>query len=84
MIARLSGEVWDTGENWIVVGAGGVGFRVHVPASVHELVAGVGQVELYTYLHVRESELALYGFLTDEELSLFKLLLSVSGIGPLL
>ncbi|MCJ7737020.1 MAG: Holliday junction branch migration protein RuvA [Anaerolineae bacterium] len=82
MIARLSGDVWDIGENWIVVGAGGVGFRVHVPASVHERVAGVGQVELYTYLHVRESELALYGFLTDEELSLFKLLLSVSGIGP--
>jgi len=43
----------------------------------------VGQsVELFTHLHVRENELALYGFLTEEELSLFKLLLSISGVGP--
>ena len=82
MIARLSGEVWEVGESWIVVRVGGVGFRVHVPTSVLERVVEVGQVELCTYLHVRESELALYGFLTDEELSLFRLLLSVSGIGP--
>jgi len=82
MIARLSGDVWDFGDSWIVVRAGGVGFHVHVPISVLERAAGVGQVELYTHLHVREGELALYGFLTDEELSLFRLLLSVSGIGP--
>jgi Holliday junction DNA helicase RuvA len=43
----------------------------------------VGQpVELFTHLYVRESELALYGFLTEEELALFKLLLSISGVGP--
>jgi len=43
----------------------------------------VGQpVDLFTHLHVRENELALYGFLTEEELALFKLLLSISGVGP--
>jgi len=44
---------------------------------------GVGQpVELFTHLHVRENELALYGFLTEDELTLFKVLLSISGVGP--
>jgi len=83
MIARLNGIVWDVGKSHVVVRTGGVGFLVRVPASVLDQVGGVDQaIELYTYLHVRESELSLYGFLTEEELSLFKLLLSVSGIGP--
>jgi len=83
MIARLSGTVWNIGEGYVVVRAGGVGFRVHVPSGVLAHVGGVAQpVELFTHLHVRENELALYGFLTEEELSLFKLLLSISGIGP--
>jgi len=56
---------------------------VHTPSGVLAQLDGVGQpVELFTHLHVRESELTLYGFLTEEELALFKLLLSVSGVGP--
>lgn len=83
MISRLSGSVWAVGEDHLVVGAAGIGFRVYVPAAVPSQVGGVGQnVELHTYLHVRENELSLYGFLTEEELLFFKLLLSVSGIGP--
>jgi len=66
-----------------VVRIGGVGLQVHVPADVLRQLDGPGyQVELFTYLHVRENDLALYGFLTEEELTLFKLLLSVSGVGP--
>jgi Holliday junction DNA helicase RuvA len=83
MIARLSGAVWSIGEGYVVVRSGGVGLRVHVPSDLLARLDGVGQpVELFTHLHVRENELALYGFLTEEELSLFDLLLSVSGIGP--
>jgi len=83
MIARLSGMVWGIGEGHVVVRAGGIGFRVYVPSGVLAQLDGVGEpVELFTYLHVREKELALYGFLTEEKLSLFKLLLNISGVGP--
>jgi Holliday junction DNA helicase RuvA len=83
LIARLSGTVAALGPDRLVVQVGGVGFRVHVPTSVLEQVDGVGRpVELVTHLHVRESELTLYGFLTEEELALFELLLGVSGVGP--
>jgi Holliday junction DNA helicase RuvA len=83
MIARLSGTVWNIGQGLVVVRTGGIGLQVHVPSGVLAQLDGVGQpVELFTHLHVRENELALYGFLTEEELALFKLLLSVSGVGP--
>ena len=83
MIARLNGTVWSVGEDHVVVRVGGVGLYVRVPASVLAQLDDVGQpVELFTHLHVRENELALFGFLTEEELTLFKLLLSISGVGP--
>lgn len=83
MIARLSGTVWNIGKGYVVLNVGGVGFQVSVPSGVLSQLDGMGQpVELFTHLHVREGELALYGFLTDEELALFRLLLSVSGVGP--
>jgi Holliday junction DNA helicase RuvA len=83
MIARLSGMVWSVGKGHLIVNVGGLGFQVSVPAGVLAQLDGAGQpVELFTHLHVRESELALYGFLTEEELALFRLLLSVSGVGP--
>jgi len=83
MITRLSGTVWDVGEGYVVIRSGGVGLQVHVPSDLLARLDGAGQpVELFTHLHVRENELALYGFLTKEELMLFELLLSVSGIGP--
>jgi Holliday junction DNA helicase RuvA len=83
MIARLSGTVWSVGDGHIVIRAGGIGLRVHVPSGVLAQLDGVGRpIELFTHLHVRDNELALYGFLTEEELALFKLLLSISGVGP--
>ncbi len=83
MISKLSGPVWGTGDGYVVIRAGGVGFQVHVPADVLEQVQGVEQpVELFTYLQVRENKLALYGFLTRETRALFELLLEISGVGP--
>ena len=83
MIARLSGTVWSAGKDHLVVRVGGIGFQVHAPAGVLRQLDDVEQpVELFTYLHVRENELALYGFLTQEERALFELLLGISGIGP--
>lgn len=83
MIASLRGRVVDRGDNSIVVDVGGVGFRVHVPDSLLERMGKTGQeVSLFTRLHVREGELSLYGCATAEDLALFELLLTVSGIGP--
>ncbi|MGQ9467172.1 MAG: Holliday junction branch migration protein RuvA [Anaerolineae bacterium] len=83
MISRLTGTVTAIKPDRIIVQVGGLGFTVYVPTSVLQAVDGVGQpVELVTHLHVRENELALYGFLTEEELALFELLLGVSGVGP--
>ncbi|MCS7178348.1 MAG: Holliday junction branch migration protein RuvA [Anaerolineae bacterium] len=83
MIARLIGTVASVKPDRLIIQVGGLGISVYVPASVLRAVDGVGQpVELVTHLHVRENELALYGFLTEEELSLFEALLGVSGVGP--
>lgn len=82
MIARLSGTVAAVGPDHVIVQVGGVGFHVRVPTQVLEQVQPSRAVELLTHLHVRENEISLYGFLTEEERALFELLLGVSGVGP--
>ena len=83
MLASLSGVVAATGKDFVVIQVGGVGFQVSVPQTVLDGLAGSGlELTVYTHLHVRENELALYGFGSEEELALFRLLLGVSGIGP--
>ncbi len=83
MIASLEGTVAAVGGNYLVVTVAGIGFRVYVPDKVLQQAAGAGaHILLFTHLHVRENELALYGCTTQEEIELFRLLLSVSGIGP--
>jgi Holliday junction DNA helicase RuvA len=83
MIASLSGTLASTSQDCLVIQVGGVGFQVFVPQTVLGGLTGPGQeVTLYTHLHVRENELTLYGCGSEEELALFRLLLSVSGIGP--
>ncbi|GAI37234.1 unnamed protein product, partial [marine sediment metagenome] len=67
----------------VIVNAGGIGFRVYVPGStLSQLGAIDDKVSLYTHLHLREDNVSLYGFVSEEELALFKNLISVSGIGP--
>jgi Holliday junction DNA helicase RuvA len=82
MIATLEGTLEYRGDNSIIINVGGIGFRVYVPAStLSQLGAVKGRVSLYTHLHVREDNISLYGFASSEELTLFKSLISVSGIG---
>jgi len=82
MIARLQGRVEARDKGALIVAVNGLGLRVLVPAPC-AAGAQVGEpVALFTYLHVRENELSLYGCSSEEELSLFEQLLSVSGIGP--
>lgn len=83
MIATLQGRIAAKGENYVIVDVAGVGFKVYVPLSLMERLGGIGhEVSLFTHMHVRENELALYGCGTPDELALFELLLGVSGIGP--
>jgi Holliday junction DNA helicase RuvA len=84
MIASLRGTVLQMQQpTFLVVEVGGVGFKVFVPASVFDELDGIGRgVFLHTYLMVREDALNLYGFSTEEQRSLFELLLTVQGVGP--
>jgi len=82
MIATLEGTLEYRGDDSIIINVGGIGFRVHVPTSTSSQLGAVkGRVSLYTHLHVREDNISLYGFASSEELTLFKSLISVSGIG---
>ena len=83
MIATLHGKLQSRTDDSLIVNVGGVGFRVRAPSgTIASLGAAGSDVMLYTHLHVREDDLSLYGFATEDELRLFELLLTVSGIGP--
>jgi Holliday junction DNA helicase RuvA len=82
VIARLRGSVETIERDGVIVGVGGVGFHVRVSAAARELAGKSRTIDLFTHLHVRENEIALYGFASEEELALFELLIGVSGIGP--
>ena len=83
MIGYLKGEVAGIYEDRIILEVAGIGYNIFMPASSLDLIEGAGtDLKVYTYLLVREDTLALYGFLTRDDLELYKLLLSVNGIGP--
>ena len=83
MIASLSGTVQKIEAGSLIVAVGGVGVRVYVPRTVLENVGGVGRViGLHTHLQVRESDLSLFGFESEDDLELFEVLLGVQGVGP--
>jgi len=83
MIASLSGTLTTTGKGSVIIQVGGVGFQVFVPRTLLDSQPEIGQeIQIFTHLHVRENELTLFGFVSEEELALFRLLQTVSGVGP--
>ena len=82
MIGHLEGRIVDLAPGKLLLAAGGVGYEVAVPLSAHPLLAGCDTAALFIHTHVREDQLALYGFPTRRERDTFRLLLAVSGIGP--
>ncbi len=83
MIAFVKGKIEDLSEENVVVDVGGVGINVKISAGTFHLLPGIGgEVKLYTYTSVREDAFNLFGFLTRDELELFKKLITVNGIGP--
>ena len=83
MIGYIKGEIAAIYADSIVLESGSIGYNIFMPKSSLDLLDGVGSsVKVYTYLHVREDALLLYGFLTKDDLDLYKLLISVNGVGP--
>jgi Holliday junction DNA helicase RuvA len=83
MIATLEGILEYRGADSVVLKVSGIGFEVHVPGSTLGQIGGPGdRVSLFTHLHMREDNVSLYGFGSEQELILFKDLISVSGVGP--
>lgn len=85
MIAQLRGTLGDKRPNQVLVDVGGVGYLVHIPLSTFYALGDLhSTVTLLIYTHVREDALSLYGFLSAREKHLFELLISASGVGPVL
>jgi len=82
MIGHLDGRILELQPGLVVLEAGGVGYEVHVPISAHPVLVGRSTATLHVHTHVREDQLALYGFPSRRERDTFRLLLGVSGIGP--
>ncbi len=83
MIGFIKGVIDRCTEDRVILENGGIGYEVFMPGAELEHVPHVGEeVKLYTYLHVREDAMQLYGFLTSDACDFFKLLISVSGVGP--
>src|SRR5438270_131100 len=83
MIAHLRGKLIARHPNQVIVDAMGVGYDVTISVpTFSELPPAGGEVSLHIHTHVREDQIALYGFLRPEEKHLFEKLISVSGIGP--
>ena len=83
MIRYIKGVLEEAGTDYIVVDNQGIGYSISIPASVTGQLPCVGEsVKIYTYLYMRGGLLELYGFLTKDDLYVFRLLIKVNGIGP--
>ena len=82
MIGHIEGTLFSKRPPWLTIDVGGVGYELQAPMSTFYALPGIGErVRLVTHLHVREDAQLLYGFKTDDERELFRLLLKISGIG---
>lgn len=83
MFAYIRGKLDYKHNDYVVVEANGIGYKIFTSLSTIGNIGGVGEeVKVYTHFYVREDIMSLYGFITQEELSMFELLIGVSGVGP--
>ena len=83
MISHLRGKLVQKSPTEIVIDVNGVGYQVHIPLSTFEKIDKAdGEVTILTYMHVREDAMILFGFATEAEREIFRMLISISGIGP--
>nr|WP_297768701.1 Holliday junction branch migration protein RuvA [uncultured Butyrivibrio sp.] len=83
MIAYVNGILENIEEGLAVVDVNGIGYNINISGSTMDRMPGIGEaVKLYTYTNVKEDAFTLFGFLSRDELNLFKMLITVNGIGP--
>lgn len=83
MISFISGSIDFAADKFVVINTGNIGYKVFLNKTTLSIITKQqGEVKLYTFLHVKEDEMSLYGFLKWQELELFELLNSISGVGP--
>ena len=83
MIYSVEGKLEAIGSDYVVVNTNGVGFKVLTPSPEANYIGSIGQkLKLYTYLHVREDAMILFGFRSTSDLELFQILINVTGVGP--
>ncbi len=82
MYEYISGKLDNTGEDYIVIDVTGIGYKLFTSQNTIKIMRKGDMVKAYTHLIVKEDDLVLYGFADRDELHMFKLLLSVSGVGP--
>lgn len=83
MISYIRGELVALEEDKVIVDVGGVGYGIYMPGQAMGMLPQTGnEVKLHTYLNVKEDAMQLYGFLTRDDLEVFKLVIGVNGIGP--
>lgn len=82
MLAYIKGSLEIKNNDYVVIDVGGLGYKVNMSKKALESVGNIGdKIKVYTYYRVREDDISIFGFNTNEELRMFELLLSVSGIG---
>ncbi|MBO6133469.1 MAG: Holliday junction branch migration protein RuvA [Lachnospiraceae bacterium] len=83
MIGFLRGKLAKAAPSEVVLDVGGVGYLINIPIGLSDKLHSIGEEEkLYTYMSVSENAVSLFGFLSEDDLSVFKQLITVSGIGP--
>lgn len=83
MISYIIGKITYTSENSIIIENNGIGYNINISSStLNKINSKDEKIKIYTYMNVKEDELSLYGFLTMEEINLFNILITVSGVGP--
>lgn len=83
MISYIKGVLAKVWEDGIILEANNIGYEIKMPLSSLEDLPRIGDtIKIYTYMHVREDAIGLFGFLAEDDLTMFKLLITVSGIGP--
>ena len=82
MFAYIKGSLEMKFKNYIVIDVGGLGYKIFMAENSINTIGDIGDtVKVFTYYRVREDDVSIYGFKTQEELRMFELLLSVSGVG---
>ncbi len=82
MFAYIKGNLVYKSSNYVVIDNGGIGYKIFMGDTSINSLGEIGtDVKIYTHYHVREDDISLYGFITNEELRMFELLIQVSGVG---